>query len=146
MIFFFWYILLFYQPTSVKVVDEIKFKTIIPASSLVIRDHCWLTDGMSLLSSFLISFSQFNSIYSFVLFVYLFPIHHVHEIPRLLLSVVIPCRDSKRFLRHSFAIENPKERLSGRLPVIVSYILMENILFLVCLVIFSSWKHGFLYG
>lgn len=32
------------RPTSVKVVDEIKFKTIIPASSLVIRDHCWLTD------------------------------------------------------------------------------------------------------
>ena len=37
----------FFQATSVKVVDEIKFKTIIPASSLVIRDHCWLTDGMS---------------------------------------------------------------------------------------------------
>lgn len=32
------------RATSVKVVDEIKFKTIIPASSLVIRDHCWLTD------------------------------------------------------------------------------------------------------
>lgn len=66
-IFFFWYILLFYQPTSVKVVDEIKFKTIIPASSLVIRDHCWLTDGMSLFSSFPISFSQF--IYLFCLYI-----------------------------------------------------------------------------
>jgi len=32
------------RPSSVKAVDEIKFKTIIPASSLVIRDHCWLTD------------------------------------------------------------------------------------------------------
>lgn len=66
-IFFFWYILLFYQPTSVKVVDEIKFKTIIPASSLVIRDHCWLTDGMSLFSSCPISFSQF--IYLFCLYI-----------------------------------------------------------------------------
>ena len=35
-----------FQPTSLRSSDEIKFKTIIPASSLVVRDHCWLNDGM----------------------------------------------------------------------------------------------------
>ena len=35
----------FFQLSSVSSVDEIKFKTIIPASSLVIRDHCWSNDG-----------------------------------------------------------------------------------------------------
>ena len=35
----------FFQLSSVSSVDEIKFKTIIPASSLVIRDHCWLNDA-----------------------------------------------------------------------------------------------------
>lgn len=33
------------RPTSLRSSDEIKFKTIIPASSLVVRDHCWLNDG-----------------------------------------------------------------------------------------------------
>ncbi|XP_068698035.1 rho guanine nucleotide exchange factor TIAM1-like [Montipora foliosa] len=32
------------RSTPVKSVDEIKFKTVIPASSVVIRDYCWLTD------------------------------------------------------------------------------------------------------
>lgn len=90
-IFFFWYILLFYQPTSVKVVDEIKFKTIIPASSLVIRDHCWLTDGMSLFSSFPISFSQF---------IYLFCLCFVANTPCPWNStaVVVCCYPMQRFL------------------------------------------------
>ena len=35
----------FFQLSSVSSVDEIKFKTIIPASSLVVRDHCWLNDA-----------------------------------------------------------------------------------------------------
>jgi len=39
------FIFIFFQLSSVSSVDEIKFKTIIPASSLVIRDHCWLNDG-----------------------------------------------------------------------------------------------------
>ena len=46
----------FFQLSSVSSVDEIKFKTIIPASSLVIRDHCWLNDAgkFSIFSSFII--------------------------------------------------------------------------------------------
>ena len=40
---------LFSQSTSANLADEVKFKTIIPASSLVVRDHCWLTDGKWLL-------------------------------------------------------------------------------------------------
>lgn len=40
---------LFSQSTSANLADEVKFKTIIPASSLVVRDYCWLTDGKWLL-------------------------------------------------------------------------------------------------
>ncbi|XP_029197221.2 protein still life, isoforms C/SIF type 2-like [Acropora millepora] len=32
------------RTTSANLADEVKFKTIIPASLLVVRDHCWLTD------------------------------------------------------------------------------------------------------
>lgn len=39
------FIYIFFQLSSVSSVDEIKFKTIIPASSLVVRDHCWLNDA-----------------------------------------------------------------------------------------------------
>lgn len=39
------YIHFFFQLSSVSSADEIKFKTIIPASSLVVRDHCWLNDA-----------------------------------------------------------------------------------------------------
>ena len=139
-IFFFWYILLFYQPTSVKVVDEIKFKTIIPACSLVIRDHCWLTDGMSLFSSFPISFSQFIYLFCLNICCQYTMSMKFHGCCCLLLSYAEIPRGSSGI---PSLYKTPKSvRLSGRLPVIVSY--MENILFVVCLFIFFGWKHGFL--